>query len=139
LDTDIVDEVIGITANFYSLLMLSSPLTTFFQIIKSSSALSISLSLSFAQLMNCLLWVSYGLAVADPFVYGINGFGLLVALISISLRVIYWRSDRALLAKQDLESSREALSEDTILRDNAISPSPKGSPASKRSLQTIDS
>ena len=42
--------------------------------------------------MNCfngVMWTAYGLALADPFVWAINGLGVILSCIQLFLKLIF--------------------------------------------------
>ncbi|PKI55218.1 hypothetical protein CRG98_024509 [Punica granatum] len=70
--------------------LLSSP--TFYRIWKKKSVEEFQAYPYLATVLNCLMWIMYGLPVVHPdstLVVSINGFGLVVELIYLSLYFTY--------------------------------------------------
>ena len=65
----------GFTANAILLMYYAAPLSTIITVIKTKNAASLNLPLSVMQCINGCLWLGYGLAVSDPFIYVPNGIG----------------------------------------------------------------
>jgi solute carrier family 50 protein (sugar transporter) len=89
---NIVRNVVGILGNAISLFLFLSPLPTFVEIRKKKSVEQYSPAPYLATLMNCLVWVLYGMPMVKPnsvLVYTINGAGVVIELVYISLFVIY--------------------------------------------------
>ena len=65
----------GFTANGILLLYYAAPLSTVVSVIKTRSATSINLPLACMQCLNGALWLGYGLAVSDLFIWIPNAIG----------------------------------------------------------------
>lgn len=79
----------GFTCNAITIAYYGAPLSTMFQVIRSKSSSSIYLPMCIANLVNTLLWIGYGFAVLDPFIYVPNGLGGLFAIVLCALCLIY--------------------------------------------------
>ncbi|KAG6481147.1 bidirectional sugar transporter SWEET4-like [Zingiber officinale] len=89
ISAETIRTVVGIIGNGTALVLFFSPLPTFRRIWKSRSVEQFPAAPYLATLMNCLLWVLYGLPLVHPhsmLVITINGCGLVIEL---SYVVIY--------------------------------------------------
>ncbi|XP_044484002.1 bidirectional sugar transporter SWEET7-like [Mangifera indica] len=87
-----VPNVVVIIGNIISLFLLLSPVPTFVQIVKKGSAEPFSPVPYLATLINCMVWVIYGLPMVHPnsiLVITINGAGTAIKLLYITLFLIY--------------------------------------------------
>lgn len=95
--TQITDEgtrnnVMGATANVIVLLLFASPLSTVATIIREKSAASINKPFALVQVLNCILWLLYGLfglTVPDVYIWGPNAMGLGLGILQVVLLVRY--------------------------------------------------
>lgn len=65
----------GFTANGILLMYYGAPLSTIVTVVKTKSSRTLNLPLSIMQTINGCLWLGYGLAVSDPFIYVPNAIG----------------------------------------------------------------
>jgi solute carrier family 50 protein (sugar transporter) len=65
----------GFTANGILLLYYAAPLSTVLSVIRTKSSKSLNLPLAIMQCVNGCLWLGYGIAVSDPFIYVPNAVG----------------------------------------------------------------
>eukprot|EP00878_Enallax_costatus_P016032 GHUV01016808.1.p1 GENE.GHUV01016808.1~~GHUV01016808.1.p1 ORF type:complete len:222 (+),score=60.16 GHUV01016808.1:184-849(+) len=79
----------GFTCNAVTIAYYGAPLSTIVQVIRSRNSNSIYLPMCICNLINTLLWIGYGFAVLDPFLYVPNGIGCVFAIVLCSLCVIY--------------------------------------------------
>ncbi|XP_031248853.1 bidirectional sugar transporter SWEET7-like [Pistacia vera] len=85
-------NVVGILGNIISLFLFLSPVPTFVQIVKKGSVEQYSAAPYLATLINCMVWVLYGLPMVHPhsiLVITINGSGTAIELVYITLFLIY--------------------------------------------------
>ncbi|GAB2289535.1 hypothetical protein Dimus_023845 [Dionaea muscipula] len=84
--------VIGIIGNVISVGLFLSPIPTFLSIIRKKSVQHFKADPYLATILNCALWVFYGMPFVHPdslLVVTINGFGLFIETIYISIFFIY--------------------------------------------------
>lgn len=89
---DIARTAVGILGNIISLGLFLAPLPTFYSIWKRGSVEQFSPAPYLATLLNCMLWVVYGLPIVHPhstLVVTINGAGCLIEITFIILFLIY--------------------------------------------------
>ncbi|KAI8546171.1 hypothetical protein RHMOL_Rhmol07G0097000 [Rhododendron molle] len=92
---EIARTAVGILGNIISIILFLSPLPTFIQICKKGSVEQFSAAPYLATLINCSLWVLYGLPMVHPnrtLVLTINGAGVVIELVYLLLFFRY--SDR---------------------------------------------
>jgi solute carrier family 50 protein (sugar transporter) len=65
------------------------------QVVRTRNSASIYRPTCIANLANAALWVAYGVAVHDPFIWVPNGVGGILSVFLISLTVIYTSSSPA--------------------------------------------
>ncbi|KAJ4711847.1 Bidirectional sugar transporter SWEET [Melia azedarach] len=85
-------NVVGIIGNIISLFLFLSPVPTFVGIVKRGSVEQYSAAPYLATLINCMVWVLYGLPMVHPhsiLVITINGSGTAIEVIYIILYLIY--------------------------------------------------
>ncbi|XP_058100517.1 bidirectional sugar transporter SWEET4-like [Magnolia sinica] len=84
--------VVGILGNIISFWLFLSPVPTFYNIWKKGSVQQFSPAPYLATILNCMLWVLYGIPLVHPhsmLVITINGSGFLIELIYILLFLFY--------------------------------------------------
>ncbi|KAK1285030.1 Bidirectional sugar transporter SWEET4 [Acorus calamus] len=89
---DTARTVVGILGNIIALMLFLSPVPTFVKIYKKGSVEQFSPIPYLATLLNCMLWVVYGLPFVHPhsvLVLTINGTGLFIELTYILLFLIF--------------------------------------------------
>uniref|UniRef100_A0ACD5XDD4 Uncharacterized protein n=1 Tax=Avena sativa TaxID=4498 RepID=A0ACD5XDD4_AVESA len=85
---DVVRNIVGILGNIISLGLFLTPVPTFWTIIEKKDAGEFSPDPYLATLVNCILWVFYGLPFVHPnsmLVLTINGTGLVIESIYIAI------------------------------------------------------
>eukprot|EP01137_Pigoraptor_chileana_P011960 Opistho-2@63637 len=83
----------GFTTNAILICFFTSPLSGMVQVVRMRDASSISLPIAIASLVNCVLWVAYGVCKTDPFIYVPNGIGLASSILQLFLKMIFRNSD----------------------------------------------
>jgi solute carrier family 50 protein (sugar transporter) len=99
VDTGMIRTVIGIIGNVVSFFLFASPMPTFYKIWKKGAVEEFSPIPYLASIMNCLLWVFYGLPIVHPnsiLVVTINGVGLFLEVIYISMYFYYAPNNKRL-------------------------------------------
>ncbi|KAL7100727.1 hypothetical protein ACP275_08G012900 [Erythranthe tilingii] len=84
--------IVGIIGNIISAFLFISPSPTFWRICKNKSTQEFHPYPYLATLMNCILWIFYGIPIVHPdstLVVSINGFGLALTLIYLSIFFYY--------------------------------------------------
>ncbi|XP_074592708.1 bidirectional sugar transporter SWEET4-like [Curcuma longa] len=97
VSADAIRTAVGILGNAISLGLFLSPLPTFVRICKKRSVEEFSAVPYVATLLNCMMWVVYGLPAVHPhstLVLTINGSGMAIELAYILLFLIYARSGK---------------------------------------------
>ncbi|CAA6665764.1 unnamed protein product [Spirodela intermedia] len=92
VSADAVRTVVGIIGNVIALGLFLSPVPTFVTICKKKSVEQFSAIPYLATLLNCMLWVVYGLPWVHPhsiLVITINGAGLVIELTYVLLFLLY--------------------------------------------------
>ncbi|XP_073006554.1 bidirectional sugar transporter SWEET6b-like [Typha latifolia] len=92
VSADAARNIVGIIGNVISFGLFLSPVPTFAKICKRKAVEDFSPIPYLATLMNCMLWVFYGIPVVHPhsiLVATINGIGLAFEAIYISIFVVY--------------------------------------------------
>nr|KJB18905.1 hypothetical protein B456_003G074400 [Gossypium raimondii] len=87
-----IRNVVGITGNVISLFLFLSPVPTFIRIWKKGSVEQFSPAPYLATLINCMVWVVYGLPMVHPnstLVVTINGTGTAIEIVYLTLFLIY--------------------------------------------------
>ena len=86
---DDVVTFMGFAGSVTSCVMLASPLQQAKYIIQSRNADVLNPSTVFLAVVNCLLWIVYGLLTANPFIWAPNGIGLAITLGQLYLLLRY--------------------------------------------------
>ncbi|XP_074278987.1 bidirectional sugar transporter SWEET5-like [Silene latifolia] len=92
VDPNTVRNVIGVIGNVISFGLFLSPVPTFIRIIKNKSVEQFKPDPYIATILNCAMWVLYGLPFVHPnniLVVTINGIGLGIEIIYVSIFFIY--------------------------------------------------
>nr|UJT76401.1 bidirectional sugar transporter SWEET7 [Hemerocallis fulva] len=92
VNIDAIRTTVGIIGNVISFGLFLSPVPTFIAIIKKKAVEQFSPIPYVCTLLNCFLWCLYGLPIVHPdatLVITINGVGIVIELIYISIFVIY--------------------------------------------------
>ncbi|KAE8708541.1 Bidirectional sugar transporter SWEET4 [Hibiscus syriacus] len=87
-----IRNVVVVTGNVISLFLFLSPVPTFSQIWKKNSVEQFSLAPYLATLINCMVWVIYGLPMVHPnstLVVTINGTGIAIELEYLTFFLIF--------------------------------------------------
>lgn len=84
----------GITANVVLLIYYSAPLTTVKEVLVSRSSASLYWPLCMMNVLNGLLWVGYGRATHNSFIWAPNAVGACLGLLQLSLCLIFPRKLR---------------------------------------------
>ncbi|XP_078168762.1 bidirectional sugar transporter SWEET6b-like [Carex rostrata] len=88
ISTSSVRTVVGIIGNVISFGLFLSPLPTFMTIVSKKAVEQFSPMPYLATLLNCMMWIVYGLPIVHPnsvLVLTINGAGLLIEALYISI------------------------------------------------------
>lgn len=91
-DPNTIRTVIGIIGNVISFFLFLSPGPTFVKILKAKSVMEFKPDPYIATVLNCAVWVFYGMPFVHPdslLVITINGFGLAIELLYVSIFFIY--------------------------------------------------
>ncbi|KDP25260.1 hypothetical protein JCGZ_20416 [Jatropha curcas] len=92
VSSDTARNVVGVLGNIISLFLFLSPVPTFIQIWKKKAVEQYSPIPYLATLVNCMVWILYGLPLVHPnslLVVTINGSGTAIEFVYIILFVIY--------------------------------------------------
>ncbi len=73
------------------LIYYAAPLSVLAKVLSTKSSASLHWPLSVMSCVNGALWVSYGLAVDDVFIYGPNAVGATLGLVQLALVGIFPR------------------------------------------------
>ncbi|KAF5740362.1 bidirectional sugar transporter SWEET6b [Tripterygium wilfordii] len=90
-------NIVGIIGNVISFGLFLSPVPTFYNIFKNKNVEEFQPYPYIATVMNCLSWVFYGMPFVTPdsvLVVTINGIGLVIELIYLSIFVIYDKENK---------------------------------------------
>ncbi|KAF0911786.1 hypothetical protein E2562_012287 [Oryza meyeriana var. granulata] len=110
ISRDAARNVVGIVGNVISLGLFLSPVPTFWRICKKKDVEDFKVDPYLATLLNCMLWVFYGLPIVHPnsiLVVTINGIGLVIEAIYLTIFFLY--SNRKNRVKMGLVLAVEAL------------------------------
>ncbi|KAI3429988.1 Bidirectional sugar transporter SWEET [Psidium guajava] len=99
VDTETARTIIGIIGNVISFGLFLSPIPTFITIFKKKSAAGFKPDPYVATVLNCAMWVFYGMPFVHPdslLVVTINGFGLCLELFYVGIFFVYspWNKRR---------------------------------------------
>lgn len=102
VNRDLCRTVVGIIGNVISCIMFLSPIPTFAKIIKMKSVQDFKPDPYLATILNCALWVFYGMPFVHPdslLVLTINGFGCVLELIYVLIFLIFsdWPKRRKMI------------------------------------------
>ncbi|CAA7039709.1 unnamed protein product [Microthlaspi erraticum] len=89
---DLVRQIVGIIGNFIALCLFLSPTPTFVRIVKKRSVEEYSPIPYLATLINCLVWVLYGIPLVHPdslLVVTINGTGIVIEIVFLTIFFIF--------------------------------------------------
>ncbi|KAI8919605.1 sugar efflux transporter for intercellular exchange-domain-containing protein [Entophlyctis helioformis] len=87
---------VAIVVAFYG-----SPLTNAVQVVQKRDASTIDPILAISTLLNTCLWTVYGFVIADPFVWGPNALGVVLAVMQIVLLAIFGRGNKGKIVNTD--------------------------------------
>jgi uncharacterized protein with PQ loop repeat len=85
-------------ANFILFCYYMSPLATLALVLRTRNSSSLTLPLCVMNTVNGCLWLTYGLVLADPFMWVPNGVGAGLGLIQTALCIIFPRQEIHLCA-----------------------------------------
>ncbi|PAN29822.1 hypothetical protein PAHAL_5G252000 [Panicum hallii] len=92
ISADAARNVVGIIGNVISFGLFLSPVPTFYRICKAKDVEEFKADPYLATLLNCMLWVFYGIPVVHPnsiLVVTINGIGLVIEAAYLTIFFIY--------------------------------------------------
>ncbi|XP_077242526.1 bidirectional sugar transporter SWEET6b-like [Tasmannia lanceolata] len=101
VSADTARNIVGIIGNIISFCLFISPAPTFYKIWKKGSVEQFSPIPYLATLLNCMLWVFYGLPIVHPnslLVVTINGTGFVLEAIYLSMYFLYSTKEQRLRA-----------------------------------------
>ncbi|XP_022150091.1 bidirectional sugar transporter SWEET7b-like [Momordica charantia] len=84
--------IVGIIGNITSLCLFLFPLPTFYKIIKDKVVKEFNLELHLAIVLNCMLWIFYGMPFVHPdsvLIVTINIIGLVIELAYLAIFVFF--------------------------------------------------
>jgi solute carrier family 50 protein (sugar transporter) len=84
-----VSSTLGMFASALFCILSASPLSTIKTVVKTRNSSSILGTVTAAQVINCMLWGGYGLAVQDKFLWGPNFVGLGLGLMQLTLKILF--------------------------------------------------
>ncbi|XWS37466.1 hypothetical protein CRYUN_Cryun19dG0045400 [Craigia yunnanensis] len=90
--TETTRTIVGIIGNVISLFLFLSPVPTFVKIWKAKSVQEFKPDPYVATVLNCMMWVFYGLPIVHPdslLIITINGIGLFIELIYVTIFLIF--------------------------------------------------
>ena len=120
MSTDDLKLMWGFTANGILLMYYGAQLSTIVTVFKTKSSKTLNLPLSIMQTINGCLWLGYGVAVSDPFIYVPNAIGACTGGLLCFLLFIF-REKR--LTRYDVECGKsdedgEATSEEDLKKQS---------------------
>ncbi|XP_010436689.1 PREDICTED: bidirectional sugar transporter SWEET7-like [Camelina sativa] len=89
---NLLRKIVGILGNFIALCLFLSPTPTFVRIVKKKSVEEYSPIPYLATLINCLVWVLYGLPAVHPdsmLVVTINSTGIVIEIVFLTIFFVY--------------------------------------------------
>ncbi|EEF43395.1 bidirectional sugar transporter SWEET4 [Ricinus communis] len=92
VSSDTARNVVGILGNIISFFLFLSPVPTFIQIWKKRAVEQYSATPYLATLVNCMVWVLYGLPMVHPnslLVITINGTGTAIEILYLIIFIVY--------------------------------------------------
>ncbi|XP_010678743.2 bidirectional sugar transporter SWEET5 [Beta vulgaris subsp. vulgaris] len=92
MNPNAIRNIIGIIGNVISFGLFLSPVPTFWRIIKNKSVEQFKPDPYVATILNCAMWILYGLPFVHPnniLVATINGIGLFIELVYVIIFLIY--------------------------------------------------
>ncbi|EOY20683.1 Nodulin MtN3 family protein [Theobroma cacao] len=100
--TGLIRTIVGIIGNVISFFLFLSPTPTFVKIWKAKSVQEFKPDPYIATVLNCMMWVFYGLPFVHPdslLVITINGIGLVIELTYVAIFFIYspWSKRRKIV------------------------------------------
>lgn len=108
-DPNTIRTIVGIIGNVISFFLFLSPGPTFLKIVKAKSVMEFKPDPYVATVLNCAVWVFYGMPFVHPdslLVVTINGFGLAIELLYVSIFFIYsdWSKRRKIIIALIIEA-----------------------------------
>ncbi|XP_055831476.1 bidirectional sugar transporter SWEET5-like [Solanum dulcamara] len=108
-DPETIRTIVGIIGNVISFFLFLSPGPTFVKILKAKSVMEFKPDPYIATVLNCAVWVFYGMPFVHPdslLVITINGFGLAIELLYVSIFFIYsdWAKRRKIIIALIIEA-----------------------------------
>jgi len=93
LSTSIQSFIVGLGANLNLLFFYGAPLSTIFTVLWTRNASSIHVWTMCINTINGTFWTAYGLAIWNPFLYVLNGAGVVLGLVQFALCVMFPRRE----------------------------------------------
>lgn len=95
----------GFTSNAILLIYYAAPLSVLLSVINTRNAATLSWPLSIMQIINGSMWLGYGLAVQDPFIWVPNGIGACTGGLTTFLLIIFRKSSKRSPAPSEADTN----------------------------------
>lgn len=79
----------GFAANGILLVFYASPLSSLLEVFQTRSNATIHLNMAIMTILNGALWVAYGLAIHNPFIWVPNGVGAILGVVQVILWLVF--------------------------------------------------
>ncbi|XVF54146.1 hypothetical protein PTKIN_Ptkin05aG0157100 [Pterospermum kingtungense] len=92
VNTETARTIVGVMGNVISFFLFLSPVPTFVKIFKAKSVQEFKPDPYVATVLNCMVWVFYGLPIVHPdsvLIITINGIGLVIEITYITIFIVY--------------------------------------------------
>lgn len=94
---DDAGKIVGFLAVTVNIILFASPFESVVHIVRTKNASSLPITLCFVAMINCTLWVLYGIVDNDMFVLTPNALGLVFSIVQVGLYVKYRPGKQQLL------------------------------------------
>ncbi len=99
--------VMGIVNTQFLMLFYLSSLLTLGAVVRTRDASSLNPTLILATLVNCALWLVYGLVLGNPFIFYPNVFGIVCALVQMACILAFRKSARSVTTPEGVEEGHD--------------------------------
>ena len=89
IDHDAKQMLVGITVNVIQVFFYAAPLSTMWNVIRTRNSSSIHFATMLWNTINSTMWLCYGLALFDYFIFVPNILGTLLGLTQLALRMMF--------------------------------------------------
>jgi solute carrier family 50 protein (sugar transporter) len=100
-------SLVGTISMMFSIAYYAAPCATMLEVIKKRDSASLYAPMITLNLVNSLLWSSYGLALLDPNIAAPNCIGVVLAVLQLTLSVMFKRKEATVIVEIEFREKKD--------------------------------